>query len=242
MTGIGIFGADGRMGLAIAAVAERMGVAIAGRGDAGSDPVAVAAVADVLIDFSVPAALEANLRAAQGAGKPILIGTTGLDEAHHAMIDAAAAEIAVLQTGNTSLGVTLLTDLVRQAAARLGEGWDIEIVEAHHSAKRDAPSGTALMLGEAAAEGRGTTVAAAGVMGRMGMTGAREAGTIGFASVRGGSIPGDHSVIIAGPDEVIELNHRAYDRTIFARGAVRGAVWLTGKAAGRYTMQDVLAR
>jgi 4-hydroxy-tetrahydrodipicolinate reductase len=156
------------------------------------------------------------------------------------MIDAAAAEIAVLQTGNTSLGVTLLARLVREAAEKLGPDWDIEILEMHHRHKVDAPSGTALLLGEAAAAGRNTMLADARVSDRAGLTGARAEGTIGFASLRGGSVVGDHQVIFAGQGERIELGHRGDDRTIFARGAVTAALWLAGKPAGRYAMSEVL--
>jgi 4-hydroxy-tetrahydrodipicolinate reductase len=170
-----------------------------------------------------------------------VIGTTGLRPAHHDLIDAAAAEIAVLQTGNTSLGVTLLARLVREAAARLDAvDWDIEILEMHHRHKVDAPSGTALLLGEAAAEGRETSLAEAGVSGRAGLTGERSEGTIGLASLRGGSVCGDHSVILAGPGERIELVHRADSRVIFARGAIRAALWLAKQPAGRYGMGEVL--
>jgi 4-hydroxy-tetrahydrodipicolinate reductase len=194
----------------------------------------------VLVDFSSPAALEGNLHAAIGAGVPILIGTTGLEERHHAAIDAAAQAIAVLQTGNTSLGVTLLAYLVREAAARLGPDWDIEVLEMHHRMKVDAPSGTALLLGEAAAEGRGIDLAAHSERGRDGQTGARAEGAIGFASLRGGTVAGEHSVILAGEDERITLSHSAENRMIFARGAVKGAVWLVDRDAGRYTMPQVL--
>lgn len=240
MTSIGIFGSMGRMGQAIAAVAPSLDATVAGGCDVQGDPAELAAKADVLVDFSAPAALEAHLAAARAAGRPIVVGTTGLGARHHALIDAAAAEIAVLQTGNTSLGVGLLAALVREAAARLGADWDIEIVEMHHRNKADAPSGTALMLGEAAAQGIGTTLAEAGVEGRAGLTGPRAAGTIGLASLRGGSVVGDHSVIFATEGERIELTHRADDRAIFARGAVRAALWLAGQKPGRYTMDQVL--
>lgn len=240
MAKLGILGSQGRMGLAIAEVAPDLGASVIGGVDLGGDPAPLAAAAEVLVDFTAPAALEANLAAAKAAGTPILVGTTGLGAQHHALIDAAAADVAVLQTGNTSLGVALLCALAEQAAARLGSDWDIEILEAHHREKRDAPSGTAFMLGEAAAKGLGTTLAEAGVIGRAGLSGARVPGTIGFASLRGGTIVGDHTVMLAGPDEVIELTHRAYDRRIFARGAVRAANWLAGKPAGRYTMNQVL--
>lgn len=240
MTAIGIFGSAGRMGRAIAATLADHGATLAGGIDAGGDPNALAMAADVLVDFSIPAALPANLAAARAAGTPILIGTTGLTRAHHEAIEAASAEIAVLQTGNTSLGVTLLAQLVREAAARLGADWDIEIVEMHHRAKVDAPSGTALLLGEAAAAGRGVTLADVAVVGRAGLSGDRAEGTIGIASLRGGSVAGDHQVIFAGNGERIEIGHRAEDRAIFASGAIRAALWLAGKPAGRHAMSDVL--
>jgi len=240
VTAIGIFGSAGRMGQAITATISDLGATLAGGIDAGGDPAALARAADVLVDFTAPSALEANLAAARAAGTPIVIGTTGLHLHHHAMIDAAAAEIAVLQTGNTSLGVTLLARLVREAAEKLGPDWDIEIVEMHHRHKVDAPSGTALLLGEAAAAGRNTMLADARVSDRAGLTGARAEGTIGFASLRGGSVIGDHQVIFAGQGERIELGHRGDDRSIFARGAVTAALWLAGKPAGRYVMSEVL--
>jgi 4-hydroxy-tetrahydrodipicolinate reductase len=194
----------------------------------------------VLVDFSAPQALEGNLAAALGAGIPMVIGTTGLDASHHAAIDRAAQSIAVLQTGNTSLGVTLLAHLVREAAGKLGEEWDIEILEMHHRMKVDAPSGTALLLGEAAAEGRGIDLASHSERGRDGHTGARAKGAIGFASLRGGTVSGEHTVILAGEHERVTLAHSAEDRAIFAHGAVKAALWLTGKPAGRYTMPQVL--
>ena len=252
MTGIGIFGAAGRMGRAIAQVAAEQGVEIKGGTDcdpsgeiaAGvpmtADPLGLAETADVLIDFSSPGALADHLDACVAARKPILIGTTGLEAVHHALIDRAAAHIPVLQTGNTSLGVNILAALVEQAAASLGDDWDIEIVEMHHRHKVDAPSGTALLLGEAAAKGRAIALTDHSERGRDGITGARARGAIGFAALRGGSVAGDHQVIFAAEGERIELGHRAESRAIFARGAVRGALWLAGQAAGRYDMKGVL--
>jgi 4-hydroxy-tetrahydrodipicolinate reductase len=240
VTAIGIYGSAGRMGRAIAQVAAEERVALAGGVDAGDDPLPLAQAADALVDFSTAGAVEAHLAAAIEAGTPIVIGTTGLTARHHAAIGAASEHVAVLQTGNTSLGVTLLELLVRDAAARLGPEWDIEIVETHHRHKVDAPSGTALLLGEAAAAGRSTTLAESRVDGRAGLVGARTEGTIGFASIRGGSVIGDHDVIFASEGERIELMHRADDRVIFARGAVKAALWLAGKAPGRYRMADVL--
>jgi len=240
MTAIGIIGSAGRMGQALAAAVPDLGASLAGGIDAGGDPAALAHDSDVLIDFSAPSALERNLAAARLTGTPILIGTTGLSPTHHALVDAAAQEIAVLQTGNVSLGVTLLAKLVREAAARLGPDWDIEIAEMHHRHKVDAPSGTALLLGEAAAAGRGTPLAELRVSDRAGLVGARSEGTIGFASLRGGSVAGDHLVVFAGEGERIELGHRAENRAIFARGAITAALWLAGKPAGRYQMEEVV--
>jgi 4-hydroxy-tetrahydrodipicolinate reductase len=240
MTAIGIFGSAGRMGRAIADIIADSGATLAGGIDVGGDASVLAANAGVLIDFSVPAALEYHLAAARATKTPIVIGTTGLTATHHAMIDAAATEIAVLQTGNFSLGVTLLAKLVREATAALGPDWDVEIVEMHHRNKVDAPSGTALLLGDAAAAGRGVRLGEVSVEGRAGLVGARAEGTIGFASLRGGSVAGDHMVVLAGPGERIEFGHRAENRTIFAHGAVKAALWLADQPAGRYAMPEVL--
>ena len=240
MARIGIIGSEGRMGQALVEAIAAAGQSLAGGIDMGGDPLALARASDVLVDFSSPKALEANLDAATAAGIPILVGTTGLEERHHWLCDAAAQNIAVLQTGNTSLGVTLLAHLVREAASRLGKDWDIEIVETHHRRKVDAPSGTALLLGEAAASGRGISLADNSVRGRDGQTGARQAGTIGFASLRGGEVAGDHTVQFLSDFEHVTLTHHAENRMIFAQGAVRAAQWLIGKGAGRYTMPEVL--
>ena len=237
VTSIGILGGAGRMSHALAAAAEARGVVLAGTAGRGGDAAALARAADVLVDFSVAEAMDAHLRAACAARKPLLIGTTGLSPAQHRAIDAAAAQIAVLQTGNTSLGVTLLATMVREAATRLGKDWDVEVVEMHHRHKADAPSGTSLLLGEAAAAGRGAPLAALRVDAR---SGRREEGSIGFASLRGGSVAGDHRVILAGEGERIELAHVAEDRGLFARGAVTAALWLVDRPPGRYTMRDVL--
>lgn len=240
MARIGIIGSAGRMGQALVDAIAAAGEMHAGGVDKGDDVAALAAAADVLVDFSSPHALEANLDAAMAAGVPIVVGTTGLEERHHWLCDAAAERIAVLQTGNTSLGVTLLAHLVREAAARLGEDWDIEISETHHRMKVDAPSGTALLLGQAAAEGRRVNLGDVSARGRDGITGARRAGDIGFAALRGGSVAGDHTVHFLGDDERLSLSHLAENRRIFAKGAVRAAQWLVGKAPGRYTMPQVL--
>ena len=240
MARIGIIGSAGRMGQALGAAVVAAGHELSGGIDREGDLTALAQASDVLVDFSAPGALEFTLDAAIAAGKPIVVGTTGLEERHHWLIDAAAVSIPVLQTGNTSLGVTLLAHLVREAAERLGEDWDIEIVETHHRMKVDAPSGTALLLGEAAARGRHVGLKDVAVRGRDGITGAREAGTIGFAALRGGSVAGDHTIHFLTDNERLSLSHMAENRGIFARGAVRVAQWLLGRAPGRYTMPDVL--
>ena len=240
MTSIGIIGNEGRMGQALVQAAADAGLTIAGGIDKDGDPIALAKVADVLLDFSSPGALVGNLGAAVVAGKPILVGTTGLEEHHYQALDDTARHVAVLQTGNTSLGVTLLVRLVREAASKLGDDWDIEIVEMHHRMKVDAPSGTATMLGEAAAAGRGIDLSRNAERGRDGMTGARAKGAIGFASLRGGTIAGDHSVLFATDDERITLTHHAENRSIFARGAIRAASWLMRQPPGRYTMDHVI--
>ena len=240
MARIGIIGSEGRMGHALVKAIEAAGHEVAGGVDKGGDVAGLADRSEALVDFSAPGALESNLHAAIGAGIPILVGTTGLEEKHDGAINAAARAIPVLQTGNTSLGVTVLAHLVREVAARLGPDWDVEVLEMHHRMKVDAPSGTALLLGEAAAEGRGVDFYAAQTPARYGHTGAREVGTIGFASLRGGTVAGEHSVILAGDHERLTLSHSAEDRMIFAHGAVRGAAWLIGRPAGRYTMGQVL--
>jgi len=217
------------MGRAIAEV-------IAGR----SDVQLADAAPDVFIDFSAPDALETNLLTAVQTNRPIVIGTTGLSAEHQRLMEEAATKVALLHAPNMSLGVNLLAHIVREAAGRLGPDWDIEIVEMHHRHKVDAPSGTALLLGRAAAEGRGIDLDRNSDRGRDGVTGARESGHIGFAVLRGGSVAGDHQVIFATEGERIELGHRADNRAIFARGAVEAALWLAGKPSGRYAMTDVL--
>jgi 4-hydroxy-tetrahydrodipicolinate reductase len=219
-----------------AAVGTRLGPVIT----IGSNPGTLAHASAVMVDFTSPSALAATLDAACDAGTALVSGTTGLEPAHHAMIDKAARTIAVLQAANTSLGVTLLARLVADAAQALGPDWDIEIVELHHRHKVDAPSGTALALGAAAAKGREVDLADVSERGRDGVTVARAPGAIGFASLRGGSAAGDHTVLFAGDGERLELRHLAEDRSIFARGALRAAAWLAGKPAGRYAMEDVL--
>lgn len=228
---ISLFAPNGRMGKAIAnAVAENPGFAV--DEDHG----------DVIVDFSAPDALRQSLDRAIAANVPILVGTTGLKPEHNAMIEEASNKVAVIYAPNTSLGVNLLKDLVEQAAARLGPDWDIEILEMHHRHKVDAPSGTALMLAQSAAKGRGSTIQELGRFDRISEhPHAREAGTIGFASLRGGSVAGEHLVILATDGERVELGHRADSRKIFARGALAAARFLVGKAAGLYSMRDVIA-
>ena len=240
MAKIGIIGSEGRMGLALAEAIVAAGHECSGGVDKGGDASNLAAGSDALVDFSAPVALQDNLKAASAAGIPMLVGTTGLDDMHFAAIEEAAQTIPVLQTGNTSLGVTLLAHLVEEAASKLGSDWDIEIVEMHHRMKVDAPSGTALLLGQAAAKGRGHSLVANMESGRHGHTGKRSAGAIGFAALRGGTIAGEHSVYLAGEQERIQLTHLAENRSIFANGAVKGASWLIGKEPGRYAMTDVL--
>ena len=240
---LGLVGASGRMGRAIAALAESQGFGIAGGvGRDGGNLAALAAASDVLVDFSAPDALPATLGAAEAAGVAVVIGTTGLGADDHARIDAAAARIAVLQTANTSLGVNLLRRLVEQAARALGPDWDVEIVEMHHRHKLDTPSGTALLLGASANRGRDAPNATGHNRFDRMQPGPhpREEGGIYYASLRGGSVAGDHQVVFAGEGERIELGHRADSRVIFARGAVAAARWLAGRPAGRYTMADVL--
>src|SRR5947209_1184882 len=224
---LALFAPNGRMGQAIAAAAaEDPGFAIDQEHG------------DVLIDFSAPAALPGSLERAVAAAIPILVGTTGLDDHAGEQLAIAAKQIPVLRAPNTSLGVALLADLVERAAQVLGPDWDIEITETHHRMKADAPSGTALQLGGAAAIGRGTPLEAERA--RLG-TGLRRArGAIGFASLRGGTVAGDHDVLFLGPDERLILSHRAENRMIFARGALAAARFLVGAPPGLYSMRDVI--
>ena len=259
-----VVGAAGRMGQALiqaidavdgavlAAAVERGGSDALGR-DAGEiaglgpngvaigdDPQAAFAAADGVLDFTAPAVSVAFSGLAADAGIAHVIGTTGLTAAQEDAIRANAARTPVVKSGNMSLGVNLLSVLVRQAARALDADWDIEVVEMHHKHKVDAPSGTALLLGEAAAEGRGIGLSDNSVRVRDGQTGPRPKGAIGFATLRGGSVVGEHSVLFAGEGEVVELTHRALDRSIFARGAVKAALWARGRDPGLYSMRDVL--
>jgi 4-hydroxy-tetrahydrodipicolinate reductase len=205
-----------------------------------ADALPVFAKADGVLDFTVPAATIAFAELAAQARIVHVIGTTGLSAGDEAKIKAAARHAVVVKSGNMSLGVNLLAGLVRQAAKALDADFDIEVLEMHHRGKADAPSGTALMFGQAAAEGRGIDLARHSARGRDGLTGARKRGDIGFASLRGGSVIGEHAVILAGEGEVIELTHKASDRGLFARGAVKAALWGRDQKPGLYSMADVL--
>jgi 4-hydroxy-tetrahydrodipicolinate reductase len=259
-----VVGAAGRMGrMLIKTVAEMDGCRLVGAieregspalgQDAGGlagtgpldvtvtdDPLPVFAGADGVLDFTAPAATTAFAALAAQARIVHVIGTTGLQETDFTRLEAAARHARIVQSGNMSLGVNLLAALVRKVAATLGEDFDIEILEMHHRMKVDAPSGTALLLGEAAAEGRKISLTERAVRSRDGHTGARRSGDIGFATLRGGSVVGEHTVVFAGQGERIEIAHRAEDRSIFARGAVRAALWGRDRKPGYYTMADVL--
>ena len=207
----------------------------------GDDTRALLGRSDVAIEFTNPAATAAHAGEAAETGTPIVIGTTGLDGEQSAAIRRAAETVPIVWAANTSLGINLLLGLVEEVAARLGpEAWDIEIVEMHHKGKVDAPSGTALALGRAAAAARGVEFDAVAQRGRDGITGARKDGAIGFAALRGGDAVGDHQVIFAGIGERLELTHRATNRAIYAKGAVRAARWLVGQPPGLYGMKEVL--
>ncbi|MFQ5775963.1 MAG: 4-hydroxy-tetrahydrodipicolinate reductase [Kiloniellaceae bacterium] len=261
---IGVVGCAGRMGrMVLRAVAAAEGCEIIGGTEApgspaldedvgelaglgslgltvGADPLELFAKADAVIDFTVPAASVAHAElAAQGLVAHV-IGTTGLSEEQQAAIARAAAHTAVVQAPNMSLGVNLLLALVERAAAILDPDYDIEILEMHHRHKVDAPSGTALALGRAAAAGRKVELEAVAQKVRDGVTGARRRGDIGFATLRGGDVAGDHTVIFAGEGERVAFTHKASTREVFARGAVKAALWARGKPPGLYSMRDVL--
>ncbi len=199
-----------------------------------------AAEFDLLLEFTTPAATMAHLEICRQLRRAMLIGTTGLDADAEARIGEAARDIALVQASNTSAGINLCLELVATAAAALGDGSDIEIVEAHHRDKVDAPSGTALSLGRAAAAPLGRDIEKDGVFARHGETGARRAGAIGFSAIRGGDIAGEHSVLFIADGERVEITHKASDRKIFADGAIRAARWLAGRPPGLYAMRDVL--
>jgi 4-hydroxy-tetrahydrodipicolinate reductase len=261
---IAIVGASGRMGqmliqtvlasdkAKLSGVTERTGHEWVGR-DLGvcmggakngvivsDDPLTVFERAQAVIDFTSPAASVAHAELAANTGTVHVIGTTGMDDTHLAALKVAARDAVIVRAGNMSLGVNLLTLLTQKVAAALDEDFDIEIVEGHHRYKVDAPSGTALMLGEAAAKGRGVELADVSDRGRDGITGARKRGDIGFHAIRGGDVVGEHDVIFAADGERVVLRHLATDRNVFARGALRAALWGQGKSAGEYDMMDVL--
>lgn len=213
---------------------EPLGVAIT------DDPLELIAKANAVLDFTSPAAAVEHAALCAQARIVHVIGTTGFEVEHEAAIAAAARHATIIKAGNMSLGVNLLAQLTRQVAKLLDDAFDIEILEMHHRHKVDAPSGTALLLGAAAAEGRGVKLSDVAARGRDGITGARKTGDIGFAVLRGGGVVGEHSVIFAADDEIIELRHHASDRSIFARGAVAAAKWGQGKRPGLYSMADVL--
>ena len=259
-----VAGAAGRMGSALVQTISSMdGVTLAGAleregsaklgHDAGvvaglpplgipitDDPLGLLAEAEGLLDFTTPASSVALAELAAQARIVHVIGTTGLSDADEAKLRAAARHAPIVRSGNMSLGVNLLAALVRRAARALGSDFDIEVVEMHHRHKVDAPSGTALLFGQAAAEGRGIDLKAHAIYAREGHTGARPAGAIGFQSLRGGSVVGEHVVVLAGEGERVELAHRAESRAIFARGALKAALWARGRKPGLYSMADVL--
>jgi len=251
---IGIAGALGRMGRAVAATLEGRGdaavvLAFDQPGTAGQSAGALTlgrvediGACDVVIDFTIPAASAALAEAAAARGGPALVvGATGWTDAEDARLKAAAAKVAIVRAGNYSLGLNILVGLVEQAARQLpATDWDIEVFEAHHRRKVDAPSGTALMLGEAAAKGRGVGFGQARLAAREGITGPRPEGAIGFSAMRAGGLVGEHEVVFASDDEVLTLKHSARDRSLFARGAIAAALWVAARPPGLYDMQDVL--
>lgn len=237
---IAITGANGRMGKALAAAIGATGdMTLAGALKRGDDPAVVLKHADALIDFTAPESSLRFVQQAASANVPLVLGTTGLSGSDEAKIRDAAKHIAIVKSGNMSVGVTLLAALARHAAKALPD-FDIEIVEMHHRQKADAPSGTALLLGEAAAQARNIPLKGNEQRGRDGQTGPRKSGIIGFASLRGGTVVGEHDVILAGPHERVVLRHIAEDRAIFANGALAAARWIKGKKPGLYSMSDVL--
>jgi 4-hydroxy-tetrahydrodipicolinate reductase len=247
---IAVAGALGRMGQVVSqAVEAEPGMRLVGRfdrpdatGEGLVDQAGALAAADVVIDFTTPAASTALAQACAARGGPaLLLGATGFDQAQIAVIAEAAARVPIVRAGNFSLGLNMLLGFVEQASRQLGpDAYDIEVFEAHHRRKVDAPSGAALMLGEAAAKGRRVKLADVAKRGRDGITGARPAGEIGFSVMRGGGIVGEHSVTFAADDEVLTLAHSAHDRALFARGALAAARWIVGRPAGEYSMRDVL--
>ena len=261
---IGIVGCGGRMGrMLVAQVVATDGCELAGgieRADSeylgrdpgqlaglgktglavGDDAAALFAISDAVIDFSTPAATTEHAALAADSGTVLIVGTTGLEDAHRQALGRASEKCALVQAANMSAGVNLLLGLTKRVAGILGDDYDIEIVEMHHRHKVDAPSGTALSLGAAAAQGRGVDLETVSQRVRDGHTGARKPGDIGFATLRGGDVVGEHTVVFAAEGERIELIHKASSREIFARGAVRAALWAVKNPPGLYTMQDVL--
>jgi len=261
---VGIVGCAGRMGrMVIAEVLATPGLSLAGGSEqpisasvgqdvaaqagfdpagvfVGDDAAALFKAADVVVDFTQPAATLGHARLAAKTGTALVIGTTGLERKHLDALKKASKKAVIVQAANMSAAVNLLLGLTEQAAAALGPDFDIEIVEMHHRMKVDAPSGTALALGEAAAKGRKVRLADAAERGRDGITGARRPGAIGFAALRGGDVAGTHTVIFAGTGERLELGHVATTRQVFAKGAVRAAQWTKGRKPGLYSMRDVL--
>ena len=266
MPGLVVFGITGRMGQSLVralreaqgaqatlslcgAVASSASSALGQDAALEGDPTGVVIMADpgvslkaaaVAVDFSLPQCVAANVRACALVGVPILVGTTGFDAATRSILERTARDIPVLIAPNTSVGVSVMAKLVSMAASGLGPSYDVEIFEAHHRMKRDAPSGTALALGEAVAGARGRALEEVAVYDRAGQSAARTHGSIGFSSLRAGDIVGDHTVTFAAPGERVEITHRATDRITFARGALRAAEWLIGRPAGLYGMRNVL--
>ena len=232
-------GAGGQTGSRVLALAKADdGFTVAGR--IGDEEKPDVGRAEVVIDFSVPEATARVARACAVAGVPLVTGTTGLDDEQQAVVAEAAGAVPIVQSGNFSTGVTVLSALVEEAARRLGEGFDVEVFETHHRRKKDAPSGTALLLGEAAARARGTTLGSSAVYAREGRAEARATGEIGFAVRRGGGVFGEHEVAFMAEEETLTLGHQALSRDVFARGALRAAWWVRGQRPGLYTMRDVL--
>jgi 4-hydroxy-tetrahydrodipicolinate reductase len=248
---VGIAGASGRMGQALLeAASSTEGVAVGSAVDLtpgawghvaiGTDVSAAIAACDVLVDFTRPAGTLEHVRACVSAGRAIVIGTTGFTPAHLEEIGRAAAQVPIVMAPNMSVGVNVMLRLVELASRALGPDYDVEVFEMHHRKKVDAPSGTALKLGEVAAAARDSRLAEAGVFARHGTTGERRAGSVGFSVARGGDVVGDHTVYFAGSGERIEVTHRSTSRATYAQGAMRAARFLAGKPAGLYDMQDVL--
>ena len=228
--GSGVLGQD--LGLLIGAAEQGLRI--------GDDTGALFKASDAVVDFTHPDATAAHAALSGETGVALIVGTTGFEAQHMEALGRAAAKAAVVQAANMSIGVNLLLGLTEQVASALGDDYDIEIAEVHHRHKVDAPSGTALALGAAAAKGRGVNLEDVSDRGRDGEAGPRIAGDIGFSVIRGGDVAGDHTVIFAGPGERVELTHKAGSRKIFARGAIRAALWTEGRAPGLYSMRDVL--